>query len=96
MSASTTKVVANTEMQRLCLDRPYYGHRANADGTLESICPHCFVTIGKSVWEAELERMESLHSCAPDSIHHFKSRIDRLYAFKDFDPPVIVPIRRSA
>jgi hypothetical protein len=40
-----------------------FPHRMNKDGTIDSICPRCFTTIGCSTWEAELDRMEAAHKC---------------------------------
>lgn len=40
-----------------------FPHRTNRDGTIDSICPRCFATIGKSHWEIDLERMEADHMC---------------------------------
>lgn len=40
-----------------------YPHRTNQDGTIASICPHCYRTIGNSTWEAELEQIERAHLC---------------------------------
>jgi hypothetical protein len=40
-----------------------YPHRTNRDGTINSICPHCYRTIGTSTWEADLEEIEQVHIC---------------------------------
>lgn len=40
-----------------------FPHRMNKDGTTDSICPRCFTTVGRSTWEADLDRMEAAHSC---------------------------------
>ena len=40
-----------------------YPHRLNRDGTIDSICPVCFLTIGTSLWEADLETLEAEHCC---------------------------------
>ena len=42
-----------------------FPHRMNKDGTIDSICPRCFVTLGRSTWEADLDRMEAAHLCQP-------------------------------
>jgi hypothetical protein len=47
-------------------------HRANRDGTIDSICPRCYATIGTSMWEAELERMEAAHVCDADRVEYFE------------------------
>jgi hypothetical protein len=47
-------------------------HRANRDGTTDSICKECFVTVCTSVWETELARAERAHVCDPDVVAHWK------------------------
>jgi hypothetical protein len=42
-----------------------FPHRTNPDGTIDSICPRCFATIGTFMCEADLERMEVAHICEP-------------------------------
>ena len=50
-------------MPLVCPSHIDYPHRTNADGTIDSICVRCHITIGRSTWEAELERMEASHVC---------------------------------
>jgi hypothetical protein len=38
-------------------------HRTNPDGTIDSICPRCFATIGTSTREFELQKLEVNHVC---------------------------------
>jgi len=47
-------------------------HRLNDDGTIDSICRECFVTVAKSVWEAVLEREERKHKCDHERIERYK------------------------
>lgn len=49
-----------------------YPHRVNHDGTLDSICPRCYLTIATSTWEADLERAEALHVCADETLTYFE------------------------
>ena len=42
-----------------------FPHRMKKDGTIDSICPRCFETVGCSTWEADLDRMEAAHACDP-------------------------------
>lgn len=44
---------------------PEFPHRMNKNGTIDSICPRCFTTVGCSTWEADLDRMEAAHVCEP-------------------------------
>jgi hypothetical protein len=46
-------------------------HRANSDGTTDSICTRCFVTVCTSVWEAKLTLEEKKHVCDPDAVAHW-------------------------
>jgi len=48
-----------------------FPHRMNRDGTIDSICPRCFSTIGRSTWEADLDRMEAAHLCEPARLASF-------------------------
>jgi len=41
-----------------------YPQRRNADGTYDSICPRCFVTVGRQMSRAELESEEQHHICS--------------------------------
>ena len=45
------------------LKRSGYTHRANRDGTIDSVCGRCLMTICRSTWEAELEAREAVHAC---------------------------------
>jgi hypothetical protein len=40
-----------------------FSHRMNGNGTTDSICSHCFMTVATSTWEADLERAEAAHQC---------------------------------
>ena len=51
-----------------------FPHRMNKDGTIDSICPRCFVTLGRSTWEADLDRMEAAHLCQPAIPASFRER----------------------
>jgi hypothetical protein len=46
-------------------DESLFVHRDNADGTIDSFCRKCFMTIASSQWEANLERAEQNHKCDP-------------------------------
>ena len=48
-----------------------FPHRMNADGTINSICPHCYATVATSTWEAELERAELEHTCERSRLRSF-------------------------
>lgn len=47
-------------------------HRMNKDGTTDSICPHCYITVGRSTWEADLDQAEMVHRCDPKRLRQFQ------------------------
>jgi hypothetical protein len=47
-----------------------FAHRQNADGTFDSICLSCYLTITTAETEPELVLGESQHSCPADSSLH--------------------------
>lgn len=84
-------------MRLSCFPPNEFPHRANKDGTMDSICPRCFATIGRATWEAELEKMEASHACDPVQLFHFEpvtKCFPDLRAFR-FGPRAAAP-RRSA
>lgn len=45
--------------------RAFFVHRSNADGTIDSFCRECLITVASSQWEVELDRAEKKHLCDP-------------------------------
>jgi hypothetical protein len=45
--------------------RLIFPHRLNEDGSYDSICTACFVTVGTDFDEAQLRRSEAAHLCNP-------------------------------
>lgn len=43
-----------------------FPHRLNKDGSYDSICRHCFMTVASHVSEPELEPLEYEHRCFGD------------------------------
>jgi hypothetical protein len=41
-----------------------YPRRRHADGTYDSICPRCFVTVARQMTGAELDSEEQHHICS--------------------------------
>ena len=52
-------------------------HRENRDGTIDSICRRCFVTVVSSTLRADLERREKDHICDPLALARFGGHILR-------------------
>ena len=48
-------------------------HRLNEDGTIDSICSDCFVTVAIAESESALEREERQHNCEPSSPDRYKN-----------------------
>jgi hypothetical protein len=42
-----------------------FAHRANWDGTFDSICRVCFVTVGQAKCESDLDKAQEDHRCEP-------------------------------
>jgi len=57
--------------------RPIFVHRANRNGTEDSICLQCSVIVGTSVWEDDLDRAEKIHACNPDPLAPWNALMQR-------------------
>jgi hypothetical protein len=42
---------------------PFFPHRRNRDGSFDSICLNCFVTVASRGVESELSELEEKHFC---------------------------------
>jgi hypothetical protein len=51
-----------------CID---FSHRMNGNGTTDSICTRCFITVATSTWEADLDGAETAHKCNPARLRFF-------------------------
>lgn len=47
-------------------------HRLNDDGTIDSICRECFLTVATAFSTAELESEERKHHCEPSLLERYK------------------------
>lgn len=47
-------------------------HRLNKDGTIDSICRDCFITIATARSQSELEREERQHVCQRYLLERYK------------------------
>jgi len=56
-------------------DRPNFPHRLNADGSYNSICTLCRLTVATANPESELAHHEQNHKCRP-------IRLDQLSEFR--------------
>ena len=49
-----------------------FAHRLNQDGTIDSICRDCFITVATAVSESALEREEQKHNCNRSLLDWYK------------------------
>ncbi len=47
-------------------------HRLNEDGTIDSICRNCFITVATAASESVLDRKEPEHNCNPALLNWYK------------------------
>lgn len=47
-----------------------FAHRFNPDGTVDSICRQCFITVDSKKREADLAPSEHRHVCDPGLLQH--------------------------
>lgn len=53
-------------------ETPKFSHRHNPDGSVDSICRYCFVTVASVVVEAALKAFEQNHVCDPWVLARYK------------------------
>ena len=56
---------------------PFFPHRRKADGSFDSICLKCLLTIASARTEADLKRHEENHICNPSFL--FQQAFDRAH-----------------
>lgn len=49
-----------------------FAHRPNRDGTIDSICRRCYVTVATAVSEMALSAYEEKHVCDQDRVARFR------------------------
>ncbi len=54
---------------------PNFVHRTNGDGTFDSICLKCFMTVATVKYQVDLKNVECEHACDPQTVAGF--RIER-------------------
>jgi hypothetical protein len=54
-----------------------FAHRLNHDGTTDSICKNCYLTIATASWEADLDSAERGHKCDPTRLEYLKKAVAR-------------------
>jgi hypothetical protein len=54
---------------------PEFVHRSNPNGTTDSICTKCFLTVATAKWEANLDSAEQTHKCESWRVERFKKSV---------------------
>jgi hypothetical protein len=54
------------------LDPTRFTRRFNEDGTIDSICRHCFLTVATAQSDADLANEERKHTCDPYVLERFR------------------------
>jgi hypothetical protein len=57
-----------------------FPQRKNGDGSYDSICPHCFLTVAKGRTRRELDLQERAHACSPIDLAMIHAAKDELHA----------------
>ena len=57
------------------LDSPpkKFPHRVNSDGTIDSICPDCFVTVASAENDDSLMKFERMHVCRKEDLARYQA-----------------------
>jgi hypothetical protein len=55
-------------------DSSNFVHRSNRDGTIDSICSRCFVTVATGLRTADLRQHELDHKCDPRLLERYQRR----------------------
>ena len=50
-----------------------YRHRHNANGSFDSICPYCYLTVASARSEPHLLLLERMHECDPVRLYEIAS-----------------------
>ena len=53
--------------------KPTFPHRYNKDGTIDSICSECLLTVATVRVERELMQHEEVHVCNPLRLHQLRA-----------------------
>ena len=69
--ASANDATVNVEEPLMPLFKPRFVRRANANGTTDSICCKCFMTVATARKELELDWPEGSHVCDPVLLKHW-------------------------
>ena len=61
---------------------PDFVRRSNRNGTIDSICTRCYVTVATAFWEADLETAEPHHKCDLWRLEGYKKPVKRVDSFE--------------
>lgn len=71
-----------------------FPHRINSDGTIDSICNQCFLTVATSTTESDLKQSEASHVCEPARVAYYH-HIDPAAKLPPPTPPTTRPLTIS-
>jgi hypothetical protein len=57
---------------------PLFVHRDNGDGTTDSFCRKCFITIASSQRKVDIECAEGNHKCDPMQLEYMESILNQV------------------
>ena len=57
---------------------PDFVRRSNLNGTVDSICTKCYVTVATATWEADLDLAEPRHKCDSWRLEYYKKPVERV------------------
>jgi hypothetical protein len=63
---------SKNDMPEERLESSRFSHRHNPDGSIDSICRSCFVTVATATAEGALAAYERAHVCNPWMLEHYK------------------------
>lgn len=67
---------------------PDFVRRPKSDGTTDSICTRCFLTVATATWEADLDSAEQGHECNPWRLENLRKSVKRSDAAGDSPQPL--------
>jgi len=61
---------------------PDFVRRANLNGSIDSICTKCYVTVATATLDADLDSAEPRHQCDSWRLEYYKKLVERVDSFE--------------
>jgi hypothetical protein len=61
----------------MALSSAPFVRRFNLNGTMDSICNHCFLTVATAASETDLDSAERCHECDPWRLESLRASVER-------------------